>query len=123
MDEGAPISYLALEGHVPVFADDGTEVGRLEHVVAAPEKDIFHGIVIKADGRLAFIAADDVASLHEHGVDLRIDRATAAAAPEPHGAAPSYHDREPGIKETPWQHILDRFTPTGSRKRNWTKED
>jgi hypothetical protein len=41
--------------------------------VAAPEKDIFHGIVMKGQGRQCFIAADDVALLHERGVDLRID--------------------------------------------------
>ena len=47
MDEGQPISYLALSHHVPVFASDGTEVGSVDHVVAAPAEDIFHGIVMK----------------------------------------------------------------------------
>jgi hypothetical protein len=123
VDEGFAVSYLALEGHVPVYASDGAQVGTVDHVVSAPEKDIFHGIVMKADGGRRFVAADQIKSLHEHGVDLAIDSAAAAELPEPHGGAPIYHDREPGLKETRWQHILDRFTPTGSFKRDWSEDD
>ena len=47
MDEGFPIAYQVLEKGVPVLASDGTEVGTVHHVVSAPEKDIFHGVVIK----------------------------------------------------------------------------
>ncbi|MGO9752353.1 MAG: hypothetical protein ACLP8S_07710 [Solirubrobacteraceae bacterium] len=122
MDEGQPISYLELSHHVPVFASDGTEVGSLHHVVAAPHEDIFHGIVMKGQDRLCFIAADDIASLHEHGVDLKLDRAAAASAPEPHGAAPAWHDREPGVKPSTWKHILGMFTGADPRSINWTKE-
>jgi hypothetical protein len=123
VDEGPPTSYLQLSHHVPVYASDGTEVGSVEHVVAAAEKDIFHGIVMRAGDGLHFIAAEDVVSLHERGVDLRLDRAAAASAPEPHGAAPAWHDREPGIKSSRWQQILGMFTGADPRSRNWTKED
>jgi hypothetical protein len=123
MDEGLPISYLALEHHVPVFDRDGGEVGRVDHVVAAPEKDIFHGLVISAGGRQCFIAADDVQSLHERGVDLKIDADAVALAPAPHGAAPSWHDREPGIKPSRWHHVLDLVTGKDPRSENWTRED
>ena len=121
--EGLPIAYLTLDEGVPVYASDGAQLGTVDHVVAAPEKDIFHGIVMKGHRRQYYIAADDVASLHERGVDLRIDSEAAADLPAPHGAAPAWHDREPGVKPTPWKHILDRFTGADPRKQNWTKED
>ena len=76
VDEGLPIAYEVLEKGVPVLASDGEQVGTVHHVVAAPEKDIFHGLVIITPGRgRRFVEAADVASLHEHGVDLRIDSA------------------------------------------------
>src|SRR4051794_16941097 len=40
------IAYEVLEKGVAVYAADGSEVGTVDHVVAAPEEDIFHGIVI-----------------------------------------------------------------------------
>ena len=81
VDEGLPIAYEVLESGVPVYASGGEQVGTVDHVVAAPEEDIFHGLVIRVGGTPRFIPADEVASLHERGVDLRID-ATAAAALE-----------------------------------------
>lgn len=123
MDEGYPISYLMLEHHVPVFDCNGTEIGRVDHVVAAPEEDIFHGVVITAGDHTCFIAADNVASLHERGVDLRIDADAVAQAPEPHGSAPSWHDREPGIKPSRWHHVLDLMSGKDPRSRDWTEEN
>jgi len=73
MDEGLPIAYVVLERNVPVYASGGELVGTVDHVVAAREQDIFHGIVIGTGSGRRFVAADQVASLHEHGVDLRID--------------------------------------------------
>src|ERR1700676_1310668 len=103
MDEGLPIAYEVLEKGVPVMASGGEQVGAVHHVVAAPEKDIFHGLVIStpAHGR-RFVEAADVASLHEHGVDLRIDLAAAQSLPEPGGGAPVY-DEDPGTMKG-WQH-------------------
>ncbi len=87
MDEGLPIAYEVLERGIPVYASGGEQVGTVDHVVAAPEEDIFHGIVLRVESEQRFVAADDVASLHERGVDLRIDAAAAAALPAPHGGA------------------------------------
>ena len=47
------------------------------------------------------MAADQVASLHEHGVDLRIDAAAAAALPEPEGGAVAFHLHEAGRQAEP----------------------
>jgi hypothetical protein len=107
MDEGLPIAYEVLEKNVPVYASGGALVGTVDHVVAAVEQDIFHGIVIKTSGGTRFVAADQVDRLYEHGVDLLIDDAQAAALPAPHGGAPIYRDDEPGLKPSGWRHFLD----------------
>ena len=123
VDEGLPIAYQVLDDGVPVYASGGELVGTVEHVVSAPAEDIFHGIVMSAGGSRRFVAADQVASLHEHGVDLRIDAAAAAALPEPSGGAAAFRLREPGVKPSRWTHILDRVSGKDSRRRDWTEKD
>ena len=123
MDEGLPIAYQVLDEGIAVYASDGEQVGTVDHVVSAPSEDIFHGIVMSAGGGRRFVAADQVASLHEHGVDLRIDAAAAAALPEPHGSAAVLRDRDPGAKPSRWTHLLDRVSGKDSRQRDWTEED
>ena len=123
MDEGIPIAYQVLDEGVPVYAADGEQVGTVDHVVSAPEQDIFHGIVMRAAGARRFVAADQVASLHERGVDLCIDAAAAAALPEPHGGAAAWRHRDPGVKPSRWKHIVDRMSGADSRRRDWTEED
>jgi PRC-barrel domain len=123
VDEGLPIAYEVLEDGIPVFASGGEQIGTVAHVVAAPEEDIFHGIVIDVGGGRRFVAADQVASLHERGVDLRIDAAAAAALPEPHGGAPAWRDVEPGVKPSKWQRLVDVVTGKDPRARNWEQED
>jgi hypothetical protein len=116
MDEGLPIAYGVLEKDVPVFASGGEEIGTVDHVVAAPEQDIFHGLVIRMAAGQRFIAAEQIESLHEHGVDLRIDEAETAALPSPHGGAPVYRDVEPGVKTKPLRHFMDIMEGRASRE-------
>jgi hypothetical protein len=123
MDEGLPIAYEVLEKGIPVFASGGEQVGTVDHVVAAPEEDIFHGIVIRAEHDRRFVSADLIQSLHERGVDLRIDAAAAAALPEPHGGAPAWREVEPGVKPSRWQRLLDLTTGKDPRSRAWEEED
>ena len=123
VDEGLPIAYEVLEEGVLVYAADGEQVGTVDHVVAAPELDIFHGIVMKTGIGPRFVAADQVASLHERGVDLSIDASEVRSLPHPHGAAPAWHDREPGVKPHSWQKVVDKLTGKGPLDRNWSKED
>ncbi|MGA2320054.1 MAG: hypothetical protein ABSG95_04835 [Solirubrobacteraceae bacterium] len=116
MDEGLPIAYEVLEKGVPVLASDGEQVGTVHHVVAAPEQDIFHGLVITSPGHgRRFVKAADVLSLHEHGVDLRIDTAAVQSLPEPHGGAPVY-DEDPGAMKG-WHHWVNVITLRGDWKR------
>jgi hypothetical protein len=122
MDEGLPIAYQVLDKDVPVFASDGTQVGVVDHVVSAPAEDIFHGIVIRDSEGQRFVEADQVASLHEHGVDLRIDAGATAALSQPHGAAPAWRLHEPGVKPGRWTHLVDRMTGRGNRG-DWDEEE
>ena len=117
MDEGLPIAYEVLEKGVPVLASDGTQVGTVHHVVAAPQQDIFHGLVIAVPGRgRRLVEAADVASLHEHGVDLRIDSAAAARLSEPGGRAPVFSE-DPG-EQKGWRHWVNVVTLHGDWKRD-----
>ncbi len=123
VDEGLPIAYEVLERGVLVYASDGEQVGTVDRVIAAPELDIFHGIVLKTGIGPKFVAADQVASLHERGVDLRIDASEIRSLPHPQGAAPAFRDREPGVKPHGWQKFVDELTGKGPLDRNWSKED
>jgi hypothetical protein len=121
VDEGLPIAYQVLEKDVPVYAAGGEQVGTVDHVVAAANQDIFHGIVIRVGRERRFVLAEQVASLHEHGVDLRVDATEAAALPEPHGGAAVWHDNEPGAKPSGWKHLVNRIGGHAGRDA-WTEE-
>ena len=112
-----------LESGVPVYSSGGDQVGTVDHVIAAPEEDIFHGIVIRAGRFRRFVAADQIVSLHERGVDLGIDAAAAGALPEPGGAAPAWRVHEPGIKPSRWKEMVDLLGERGRNRRDWNPED
>jgi hypothetical protein len=121
-DEGAAISYQVLDSGVSVLSSEGDAVGTVEHVVAAPAQDIFHGIVIHAGSGRRFVAADQIAALHERGVDLRISADEVADLPQPHGAAAVRRVREPGVKPSRWKQILDLIEGANPRREDWTDE-
>jgi sporulation protein YlmC with PRC-barrel domain len=123
VDEGLPIAYEVLEKGVPVYSADGQQVGTVDHVVAAPQEDIFHGVVIRAASGSRFVSAEDVASLHEHGVDLRIDAAGVDGLPEPHGAASARRVAEPGVRPSRWKELVDMLTGADRHRRDWIDED
>ena len=85
-DLGTPASFLTLPMGVPVYSSDEEEVGKVEHVLSAPDIDIFDGIVLDTSvlpGGHRFVDAPEVAAIYERGVVLRIDAATARDLPEP----------------------------------------
>jgi hypothetical protein len=87
MTEGLPESWEALEPGTPVFASDGARVGEVKEVLAAPEEDIFEGIICKTEHGDRFVDWEIIGSMHERGVDLKIDGPAAAAnLPEPKSA-------------------------------------
>jgi uncharacterized protein YrrD len=116
MDEGAPIAYQMLDEGVPVLASDGEQVGTVGAVLSAPEKDVFHGLLINTpDQGIRFLQAGDIASIHENGVDLRIDSTAAASLPPPEHAAPVY-DEDPA-RQQGWRHWVNAFTGRGDWDR------
>jgi Uncharacterized protein conserved in bacteria (DUF2171) len=121
VDEGLPIAYQVLDEDVAVYATGGETVGTVDHVVAAPELDIFHGIVMRVGKDRRFVPADQIASLHERGVDLSIDAMSAAALPEAHGAAPVWRDTAPGAKPSAWKHLVHRIGGHADPE-GWTEE-
>jgi hypothetical protein len=123
VDEGIPVSYLVLDEGVPVYSSDQELLGTVEHVVAAPDEDIFHGIIVRTDAGRRLIVADEIRSLHERGVDLRIDARAAAALPEPDRASVSWRVHEPGVKPSRWRRLLDELEGLGPTRRDWDKED
>jgi hypothetical protein len=88
-DRGAPTSYLTLEPGTPVFTSDGVEIGRVEHVLADADADIFDGVVVdtrRGPGGHRFVDAPQVADIAAGGVTLTLDSAAAEALPEPTGS-------------------------------------
>ena len=86
MDLGPPTSYLSLQPGTPVFSSDEQAVGKVEHVLADPDADIFDGLVI--DTRLGpgghrFADAPLVGEVFERGVVLTVSAAEAERLPEP----------------------------------------
>jgi uncharacterized protein YrrD len=85
-DLGNPSSYLELGKGAECYSCDGERVGSVEHVLAAPEEDIFDGIVLDTSvlpGGHRFVDASKVEEIFERGVLLKIDRSAAESLPEP----------------------------------------
>lgn len=117
MDEGLPIAYQMLDTGVPVIASDEEQVGTVGAVLDAPEKDVFHGLLINTpDHGIRFLEAASIASIHEHGVDLRIDSAAARSLPAPEHRAPVY-DEDPERQQR-WRHWVHRITG----RNDWNRE-
>jgi uncharacterized protein YrrD len=85
-DLGQPSSYLSLAKGAECFSCDGEKVGRVEHVLAVPEDDIFDGIVLDTSvlpGGHRFVDSEQVEEIFDRGVLLKIDRKAAEGLPEP----------------------------------------
>jgi len=87
-DLGAPSSYLALAEGTPVLSSDGRELGKVEHVLADPDADIFDGIVLDTSvlaGGHRFVDAAQVGEIFDRGVVLAMSGDEAERLPEPSG--------------------------------------
>jgi sporulation protein YlmC with PRC-barrel domain len=125
MDEGAPVAYEVLEDGVPAYASDGTQIGTVDHVVAAPEEDIFHGLVIRTPAGRRFVAAEKVSALHERGADLRISAEEVTNLPAPHGGNPELEVKDPDARTSPgkWKEIVDMVRLKGYLSADWSDEE
>lgn len=85
-DLGRPVSYLVAKRGIPVFSSDGQKLGRVVKVQAAPEANLFDGILFDTNwgpGGRRFVDAPEVDGIYEHGVVLGIDAAEAELLPKP----------------------------------------
>ena len=85
-DLGHAVSYLVAKKGISVFSSDGRKLGRVIKVQAAPEADLFDGIVFDTNwgpGGRRFVDAPEVDGIYERGVVLKIDAAEAEALPKP----------------------------------------
>jgi uncharacterized protein YrrD len=83
---GEPISYLTLEEGTKVLSTDGEEIGKVAHVLADLQNDIFEGIVIDTSslpGGHVFADATLVDEIRIDGVILSIDAEAATSLPAP----------------------------------------
>jgi uncharacterized protein DUF2171 len=120
---GAPTSYLTLDKGADVYSSDGEKVGKVEHVLAAPDQDIFDGIVLDKSilpGGHRFVDAEQVQECFERGVLLKIDKAAAESLPEPTknpGAIEVGPDELSDPEESPLRQKLERAWDLISGKR------
>jgi uncharacterized protein YrrD len=111
VDLGAPVSFYVLETGVPVYDAGGAEVGRVEHVLADEDADIFDGLVIDARagfGGWRFAEGEQVAELHERGVMLAV-------------GAEALHDvsESPGVLDVDAADAEDEGTLGHKLRRAW----
>ena len=84
------VSYQAAVPHSPVLRSDGAIIGHLQHVLEAPDLDLFDGIVISTHHGLRFIDAKHVTRITRARVVTDLDEGQAAELPAPSGP-PVYH--------------------------------
>jgi PRC-barrel domain len=86
VDLGQPISYEVLDRGTPVYSADGDRIGKVAHVLAAEDEDVFDGVVIGEHAfgeEHRFADADDIDAIYEHGLVLKLDRAECERLPKP----------------------------------------
>ena len=108
-DLGAPASYLTLAEGSAVYSSDEEHLGKVAHVLADPEVDVFDGLVLDKSvlpGGHRFVDADQVDSIYERGVVLAVDAAAAQALPEP---APSPGELEVGPDDVVPDEMRDKL--------------
>lgn len=84
-DLGQPISYLVAKRGIPVFSSDGEKLGRVTKVLAAPEANMFDGIIFDTSwgpGGHRFVDAPEVGEIYERGVVLKIAAAEVDSLPK-----------------------------------------
>lgn len=83
---GERISYLTLEEGTKVVSADGKQIGKVAHVLADLQNDIFEGVVIDTSplpGRHVFADTTLVDEIRTDGVILNIDAEDARSLPAP----------------------------------------
>jgi uncharacterized protein YrrD len=116
-DLGQPISYLVLAKGTPVYSSDGKRLGKIEHVLADEDTDIFDGLVIDKSvlpGGHRFVDASQVDELYERGAVLTVDAAAAERLPEPAKSAAAMEVTGEDFVEREWDDEVE-----AKLKRAW----
>ena len=82
---GHPVSYLVAKRGIPVFSSDGAKLGRVVRVLAAPEANMFDGVLFdtsRGPGGRRFVDAPEVGGIYERGIVLKIGAAAVAELPK-----------------------------------------
>jgi hypothetical protein len=111
VEYGEPLSYLALEPGADVVASDGEAVGKVEHVLADPDVDIFDGLVIDIEtgpGGLHFVDAEQVDEIYERAVVLKLPSSEVERLPKPSPAPAALEHHGVEDTESPLQSKLRR---------------
>lgn len=106
MDLGQPESYLVLKAGTPVYSADGEAIGKVTHVLAAEDEDVFDGVVIGEHifgEEHRFADAEDIEEIFEHGVLLKLDRDACARLPKPSANAAVMYD-DPAQSSSDFRH-------------------
>jgi uncharacterized protein YrrD len=117
VDLGPPIAFIALREGTPVYDAQRKRIGVVEDVVADEQAAIFEGVVVHTlplPGRHLVADADQIASLHERGVVLSVERSALRRSSGQAGARRS--DAEDEL-EHPVQAALRRIWDRISRNR------
>jgi hypothetical protein len=99
MNEGEPISYMALEPGARVLTRTGTDFGEVGHVLQIPELDLFDGITVRTNHGLKFVDRDQIDEITTTRVTCTIDDSEVPTLPKPHGTLVMHPD--PGYDEGP----------------------
>ena len=83
IDDGNAIHYAAVAPGTPVYAADGTEVGKVHQVVDNYREHILDGIVLDTGSGLRFVDGPEVSRTAERGVTLAIGTAEVVNLPPP----------------------------------------
>lgn len=85
MTTGDPISYQALERDTAVVTADGHQFGKVDHVLAEADEDLFDGIVVSTDDGVRFVDADQIRDITTERVTCTLGEAAVADLHKPDG--------------------------------------
>jgi hypothetical protein len=101
VDEGRPISYMALSVGTPVLSATSSEFGTVEHVLQIPEEDLFDGIAVKTRHGLRFVDRDQIIDITTTLVRCSLSDEEATHLPAPKGSLVVHpdtaHDEGPSL--------------------------
>ncbi|HEX3803693.1 MAG TPA: PRC-barrel domain-containing protein [Solirubrobacteraceae bacterium] len=106
MELGEPASYLVLQAGTPVYSSDDQQIGKVTHVLASEDEDVFDGIVIGEHAfghEHRFADADDIQEIFERGVVLKLDAEACAQLPKP-SANPAVVYDDPSESQSEFRH-------------------